>query len=766
MARKRNRLNNVRSESVLDRLAGTHGSLRGAIADLRITSLHVWGALLFTIVCILPVTWGVYPIPYHLGYVSPQDVISRVSFDWKDEKAEEQEIKNIEENFSRRYNQVSKWNWVPEVSTDAWNLIERADQTTDKDDLISFAKENNIAITDQQASVMVGSLKGSEDRIDPFLHIITPMQEVLRREIFRLGLMDSERYQIERGKSIRIIDVDGGERPPVRVSRNDPLSPIDFAEVPRILDEGFARMPVGIEFRKVLRDILLKKMTPSLIFDKEGSERELEDLKARVRIKQNVKAGETILLENGEVVTPGILKKLRVEDAEYRLTQGFAGIARRFAGKAVLIMLVCLGFAASLSAMKNKNTDRRNIFAVVSVAMLLVVFSHLLIYYGAVAAPIPVGILAGLAALLLGVPAALAVVTAFGLVVMIIFEGHAEVTLSTLASGWLFACLIPRIRYRLGYVSSSVTAGLLAAAIVVGWGAASGADISFHSEFFEMMVGGDLVGRGVLTLLVWFITGLVMLAIFPALERFFNITTNVRLHELQDQDNPLLRQLVMEAPGTYHHSVIVGTLAEAAAQSVGANALLAKVGSYYHDIGKLMKPEYFSENESGVSRHDHLKPSMSSLIIVAHVKDGGEMAREVGLPPAIIDIIEQHHGDSLVSFFLHRARKGAAEGEKVSESSFKYSGPAPTSREAGLVMLADSVEAATRSLEDPNPAQIRKLVHDVATAKLMSRQLDNSGLTLTDLAKVEDTFLRVLTSMFHSRVKYPGQDKEGAKRRR
>jgi hypothetical protein len=258
----------------------------------------------------------------------------------------------------------------------------------------------------------------------------------------------------------------------------------------------------------------------------------------------------------------------------------------------------------------------------------------------------------------------------------------------------------------------------------------------------------------------------VLLAL-PLVERFSGRTSNVRLRDLQNLEHPVLRRLLVEAPGTYHHSVIVGRLAEAAADAIGANGLLAKVASYFHDIGKLLKPGYFSENESTFSRHDVLSPSMSALIIIAHVKDGAEMGQELRLPREILDVIEQHHGTSLVRFFYHRAQKeAAARGAKTPETAYRYPGPLPQSREAGLVMLADAVEAASRSLAAPTEPQIRKLVHNVATEKLLDGQLDESGLTLTQIRRAESVFVRILTSLYHVRVAYPeGNAREGGPRR-
>ena len=256
------------------------------------------------------------------------------------------------------------------------------------------------------------------------------------------------------------------------------------------------------------------------------------------------------------------------------------------------------------------------------------------------------------------------------------------------------------------------------------------------------------------------ITAAVLTALLPVIEYLFSVNTEISLLELADLNQPLMRQLSMQAPGTYHHSLIVGSLAETAAESVGANPLLARVGAYFHDIGKLQKPDYFVENESSQgSRHADISPSMSALIIGAHVKDGAEMAEEHNLPHAIIDIIEQHHGTSLMEYFYHLSKDKDANGndEEAAEDLFRYPGPKPRTREAAIIFLADMVEAASRTLPEPSPARLRSLVDELAMRKLLDGQLNDSPLTLTDLAKAKEGFVRVLTAIFHSRVKYPGE---------
>lgn len=236
-------------------------------------------------------------------------------------------------------------------------------------------------------------------------------------------------------------------------------------------------------------------------------------------------------------------------------------------------------------------------------------------------------------------------------------------------------------------------------------------------------------------------------------ESGFHITSAVRLLELSNPNRPLLKRLLMEAPGTYHHSILVGNLAEAAAEAVDADATLVRVGSLYHDIGKLKRPYFFIENQFAHDNpHDKLAPTLSCLIITSHVKDGLELGKENKLPQPILDIIAQHHGDSLVGFFYHKALE---ENEEVPEDAFHYDGPRPQSKEVALVCLADSVEAAVRSMKQPTPGRIEGLVRKIIKDKLNDGQLDQCDLTFQDLDRIAMAFVRVLSGIFHSRVEYP-----------
>jgi putative nucleotidyltransferase with HDIG domain len=252
-----------------------------------------------------------------------------------------------------------------------------------------------------------------------------------------------------------------------------------------------------------------------------------------------------------------------------------------------------------------------------------------------------------------------------------------------------------------------------------------------------------------------FVSALLVNGTIPLAEAVFKYTTDFKLMELANMNTPVLRELMIQAPGTYHHSIMVGLLVENAAESIGANPLLARVAAYYHDIGKIRKPLYFAENlKNQGNKHDKLAPSMSALILTSHVKDGVELARESKLGNVLIDIIRQHHGTSLIKFFYDKAQQ-QSKGEAVNEQDYRYPGPKPQSREAALIMLADAVEAAGRTLSNPTSARIQGMVQKIINKIFIDGQLNECDLTLKDLHRIAKSFNRILVGIFHQRVEYP-----------
>lgn len=254
----------------------------------------------------------------------------------------------------------------------------------------------------------------------------------------------------------------------------------------------------------------------------------------------------------------------------------------------------------------------------------------------------------------------------------------------------------------------------------------------------------------------------VVLATLKIFEMIFGEMTNFTLMELSDSINqPLLKRLAFEAPGTYHHSLVLSNLAGAAADAIGAKVLLVRVGAYYHDIGKLMKPEYFTENQIHIdNKHEDIEPSISRLVILNHVKEGIELAEKEKLNPKIIDFIAQHHGTSVIHFFYQKALEDAHEDE-VNAEQYRYPGPKPQTKETAIVMLADAVEGATRAMDDRSPVKVEEMVRKVVNNKFIDGQLDECLLTLREINKICETFTRTLSAMYHTRVKYPEAKKNG-----
>ncbi len=270
--------------------------------------------------------------------------------------------------------------------------------------------------------------------------------------------------------------------------------------------------------------------------------------------------------------------------------------------------------------------------------------------------------------------------------------------------------------------------------------------------FFDLLMG---LAGGV-------VAGVVVVGLAPIVESVFGYTTDIKLLELANLDQPILKEMLMKAPGTYHHSMIVGNLVEAGAKAINVNPLLARVSAYYHDIGKTKKPQYFIENQRvGDNPHNKLTPSMSSLILVSHVKDGIELAKRYKLGSKIIDIIGQHHGTRLINYFYQKAKEHEDPGvQEVDERDFRYFGPKPQTKEAGLVMLADAVEAASRTLEDPTPARIQGLVQKITNDIFIDGQLEECELTLKDLHEIAKSFNVILNAAHHHRIEYPEAQQE------
>lgn len=312
----------------------------------------------------------------------------------------------------------------------------------------------------------------------------------------------------------------------------------------------------------------------------------------------------------------------------------------------------------------------------------------------------------------------------------------------------LNAVIVPMVLKRVQQRNDILYSSLLIGAINVVFNGAMGYFLSTNVT--------SIINKAILTGVSAIVSGILAIGILPILENMFDVLTNIKLLELANPNHPLMRRLLLEAPGTYHHCVLVANLAEMAAESVGANPILARVASYYHDVGKLERPYYFKENQIGIANpHDDMSPALSSAIILSHVDDGVKLAEKYNLPEVITDVVREHHGDSLAKYFYITMRNKSENPDEVNEADYRYGGPPPRTKESTIIMLADGVEASVRSINKPNKKKIEEMVNNIIKSRIDENQFVNSDLTFKDLEKIRESFLKVLSGIYHERIEYP-----------
>jgi len=503
-------------------------------------------------------------------------------------------------------------------------------------------------------------------------------------------------------------------------------------------------------------DIVQRLIQPNVTLNRSETEERKKKAEAEIKpVLHKIKAGE-MLLREGELVTGVQLLKLKTLETQTKKEQVFlTGI-----GAAMLLLLLLLttyiihlSQPGRLSAEHNKSlTFMASVFLtffflaeiIAKLSEVLAINATIPIEMSSIWFGMPLASGAMIICLFMGLQIAVPLAVVMAVSFAVIFENSLTVFLYFMINGTMSAYWIRNCRERKVFIAAGAKLGLLNILLVTG--------VNFY---LAELSGPKLLWDWAFAFLGGIGAGIVTAGLAPLVEIAFGYTTDISLLELANLDRPILRKLMIEAPGTYHHSVIVGSLVEAAASEIGANNLLAKVCGYYHDIGKIKKPLYFIENQkTGKNKHDKLAPSMSGLILIAHVKDGVEIARENKLGQVIIDTIRQHHGTSLIKYFFEKAKQRRGE-DAVNIGDFRYPGPKPQTREAGLVMLADVVEAASRTLENPTPSRIQGLVQNLINHIFSDGQLDECELTLKDLHKIARSFNQILNGIHHHRIEYP-----------
>jgi cyclic-di-AMP phosphodiesterase PgpH len=505
------------------------------------------------------------------------------------------------------------------------------------------------------------------------------------------------------------------------------------------IKEFFNNLPDNSELNRLGADIAIIIIRPNMFYDEEATTVQREE--ARRNVDQVIIKKDSKIVTKGQEVTThqislleafGLLDNGRSSSMAVRLYTGYS--LSILAGMFILA-LYCYLFA------KKQWGSNSELFLIG-----LIIVLSLIVAAGAKSISVYLILLPAFSMVIsIMIQPKIAIITNIisAIFISMITGLNATVLVVMLIAGIAGALLVHKTHHRGTIVLAGLVVGVISVMIIISFSLIYNLDtrIMLTNAIFGF-VGGIL--SAVLTI-----------GTLPFLEATFDIITPIKLLELSNPNQPLLRRLLIEAPGTYYHSILVGNLAEAAAEEIGANSLLCRIGAYYHDIGKLKRPYFFKENQiTKDNPHNKITPNLSTLIITSHVKDGIELATKNKLPSSVINIIREHHGNTLVAYFYHKALNSEVT-EAVTEDKFRYNFSRPQSKEAAIVMLADSVEAYIRSLSEPTQHQVEQGVRKIIKDKLQDEQLDETDLTLKDLDKVVKAFVKVLAGIFHDRIEYP-----------
>jgi putative nucleotidyltransferase with HDIG domain len=523
------------------------------------------------------------------------------------------------------------------------------------------------------------------------------------------------------------------------------------------VDEHLVELLRDAGFPRKIEKYLASRLTSSPTITFATTLTDAAEMQAAASVDEVMIEAGAILYRRGELLTPTAYTEVTNEAAAFEAQPATAGtwVPRLgILGLSVIIALCLQVFVAFNYPRILNNTTRLVSLCALMAAMLVVAVAVTknappVLYFSAVSPTLFVAIVV---LLVYDHRLAAIVATAQTTLVALALQQSAGWLLMGLVGCGAMIALLHEVRHRNSMIrAASGTAFVLgAAALVLGIAETPLVDGAWR----QISVNAGWAGAAS------FGVGFLVLGMLPTIERVFGVTTGMTLAELRDPKQPLLRQLQQRAPGTYNHSLQVANLCEAAAEAIGADELLVYVGAMYHDIGKINKPEYFVENQArGDNKHEKLSPAMSLLVIIGHVKDGIELAREYGLPRPLIHFIESHHGTTLVEYFFHAAREQAETDEKLSvdEVEFRYPGPKPQTREGAILMLADAVESATRTIAEPNPARIESLVSELSRKRMTDGQFDQCPLTFAELGLIEDAIITRLCAIHHGRISYPSQ---------
>lgn len=500
------------------------------------------------------------------------------------------------------------------------------------------------------------------------------------------------------------------------------------------------KLNLADKLKYVLEELVKGQINPNCFYDEEKTQELIDETRksvAKVVIKQN-----QIIVKEGVPVTQNqldILSDLGMLD-DGKNTSIYLYVYIVLAMFVGIIMFLQYNYIDRNYSEIFKNTKKITLISVIN--LMTLVFARTI----GLVSPflIPFACAPILLTLLINYKISI-VISILNVIVISIATGFdAQVMMLGVISSILGATLLKKMQQRNELLYSTIYLSIVGVIITVSTG------ILISSNLREVLIKSGI------TFIGGVLSGIFALGILPFLEGTFNEVTTLKLLELSNPNHPLLKKLLMEAPGTYHHSMLVANLAEMASEEVGANSVIVRIGSYYHDVGKTERPYFFGENQmGGENPHNHMTPNLSAKIIISHVKDGIELARKHNLPKVIQDIIGEHHGTTLVKYFYYTMKNNSENPEAVKEEDYRYPGPIPNSKEAGIIMLADSVEAAVRSIKEPSEDKIKEMINNIISDKLSCGQLNDCNLTIKDIEKIKKCFLTALNGIYHHRIEYP-----------
>ena len=688
-----------------------------------IQKITIFLILLITITLILSFNFFPDKILLKKGQICSKDILSPRTFEFLDLE----ETQNLKEKASRSIEEVYDLNLVniENVEKQVDSIFLKIKEYREK--LNNSSENNNVNLTVNEEKLTDNDLREIAKEINVNLEL--NMDEQIIIDCLQLDKLSLNKINRDVKTSVRKIMEQG-------------IKEADLENAKKQLVREISEISISHYDALIASEIGTILIRPNLFLNEEETEKRRQEAISSVnKVERTIQIGQ-IIIRKGDIVTS--------EDIAILSALGLQNPKINFSNIIGIILITTICFSLLILYLNYYYPD---IYKDINKLILLSIICIFIVLFAKITLQvsgylIPIASASMLIAISLSFEIAILVTVILSFLISFIPGGEMNYTIVLIVSGIVSIYSIRSATQR----SSLTRAGLMVAGVNIVAISALGL---INNENYYLILKDNLWG-----ILNGFLAVILTIGILPFLESFFDITTSFKLMELSNPNQPLLKKLIVEAPGTYHHSIVVGNLSETAAEEIGGNGLLARVGALYHDIGKIKRPYFFIENQEAYKNiHDDLEPSLSALVIASHVKEGVELANKNKLPKDIINIITQHHGTGLITYFFHRAlQENGASVEEVAEENYRYSGPKPQTKETAIILLADSLEAATRTLANPTPSRIKNLVKEIIQKNLENGQLEECDLTLKDLDKIGDSFSRILTGMFHSRVEYPDED--------